>query len=135
MANKCMVHLGPLCSVLSYLADVYPIEVVGYLLGGERPGETLVGAVYFAENLDRSPCSFTANPLDTIAAHRAAWNLGIDVVGVFHTHPRSGSSPSQSDLEGMRRWPLTWVINGRGGTLSAWRLMGGHLESCYIECS
>ncbi|MEB3851325.1 MAG: M67 family metallopeptidase [Desulfurococcales archaeon] len=130
----CTLQLGPLCGVLRLLAAKGGVERVGHLIGLKEPWGYRVAAYYAVENLEGSPHGFTADPLDVIAAHKAAWALGLDVVGVYHTHPCGEPRPSQRDLRGMRMWPLAWVIGGRGGALAAYRLAGGVVEVCRLSC-
>ncbi|MFP3312699.1 MAG: Mov34/MPN/PAD-1 family protein [Acidilobus sp.] len=85
-----------------------------------------------AENLLRSPVEFLANPLDIVTAYKAAENLHIDVVALYHTHPDGDAAPSQMDLEGMRLWPLPWIIASRSG-VRAWVLSSGLSEEVTLE--
>lgn len=104
------------------------IEETGICLGiGNR-----VLALEPAENLLRSPTEFLANPLDIVAGYSVAENLRVDVVALYHTHPGGLPVPSNKDLEGMRFWPLPWIIASRG-SLRAWVLAGSLPEELAVE--
>jgi proteasome lid subunit RPN8/RPN11 len=131
----CSILLGALCRHLRLLARLPGPERVGYLLGTARAGSIAVHAFFSVRNVEASPAGFTADPLDVVAAHKAAWAIGLDVVGVFHTHPHGRPEPSKRDIEGMRLWPIPWVIAGGSGGVRAFKLLGGVLVECLVECS
>lgn len=111
-------------------------ERVGLLMGyaGAR-GVYKVVAYYAVRNLSLEPRSFESDPLDVVAAHKAAWGLGVDVVGVFHTHPAGPPRPSSRDVDNMRLWPIIWVIASPLG-IGAYRPRRGRLEpeECSVKC-
>jgi proteasome lid subunit RPN8/RPN11 len=52
---------------------------------------------------------YLLDPDDFLAAESQARKSGLDVVGVWHSHPDHPASPSQTDLE--RAWPgYSYVI-------------------------
>lgn len=51
-----------------------------------------------ARNIADSPRSrFVIDPRDHIAARRTARGRGLDVVGFYHSHPRTAATPSETD--------------------------------------
>jgi len=114
-----MIDLGPLACHLLALAR-RPGEQSGLLLGSRRGGVVLAAAFYPTRNLAGAPDRFLADPWDIVVAHEAADNMGLEVVAVFHTHPCGAAAPSALDVEGMKRWPLIWVIASPAG-IRAWR--------------
>ncbi len=103
-------------------------EKVGVCIG---TGST-ISALVPAENVLSSPVEFLADPLDIIAAHELAENLRVSVVALYHTHPMGGPVPSVKDQEGMKFWPLPWIIASRGD-VKAWVLEGGQVKEVTIE--
>ncbi|MCE4604897.1 MAG: M67 family metallopeptidase [Aeropyrum sp.] len=112
------VSLGPLNKVMRILA-LGSSEAAGILLGAKRGGLTEVYAVYITDNIKNSPVEFESDPWQVVQAHRASENLGVEVVGIFHTHTSCPAEPSRKDLEGMARWPYLWVISCPG-EVRAW---------------
>ena len=51
-----------------------------------------------AKNLSDDPSRFLIDPKDHIQARRDARAAGLDVVGFYHSHPRSEAVPSPRDL-------------------------------------
>ncbi len=82
----------------------YPDEGCGVLVGrlsGEVAG--VVGATS-ARNMvsDRSRDRYDLDPADLLRADRDARSRGLDVVGIWHSHPDSPARPSAFDTE--RAW-------------------------------
>ena len=121
--------MGPgLLATLALLAERGDYERAGVALGaGER-----VIALFLAGNLLRSPTEFLADPLDIVAAYDLAENLGLEVVAMFHTHPAGDPVPSLRDVEGMRLWPMPWIVASPRG-VRAWALSGGSVVEVPIE--
>ena len=127
------IILGPLAHHLARLAR-RRIEQTGFLLGAAAEGDVVVYAYVPVKNTAESPVRFIGDPWDTIVAHNIAENMGLEVVAVFHTHPCCEARPSRLDLEGMKRWPMPWVIAGIDG-IRAWIYKGGRLAETVIDAT
>jgi len=116
-------------------ADAYPEEGCGFLLGTVTDdGTNRVTALHRAtnrhsENRERR-YELTAD--DYREADDAAQAQGIDVVGIYHSHPDHPAHPSETDLEEATFPGYTYVIVAvRGGTpeaLTAWTLASDRSE-------
>ena len=62
-----------------------------------RPGEVVAAAP--AANLASNPNRFLIDPQDHINALRSARSSGLDIVGFYHSHPRTAPAPSPTDLD------------------------------------
>lgn len=83
------------------------LESCALLLGAEGA----VRDILFADNVDPRPeQSFSIAPDRLLGAYRAAEERGLEVVGIFHSHPTSGAAPSDTDMRFMRTNPVVWVI-------------------------
>ncbi len=71
-----------------------PDECCGVLIGAaDRVDEARPAA-----NIDRSPRTrFTIDPRDHFDAIRTARARGVEVIGFYHSHPRSAPVPSATD--------------------------------------
>ncbi len=135
--NMCRVFLGPLCFVMRYLALSKQWEVVGYIIGSRaEQGKNFYGeALIMARNISKSlEVEFMADPRDILVAHDVAENLNKEVIGVFHTHPFCASVPSRRDVEGMKLWPLVWVIASPIGLDAYLPLKDGKVKKCKLFC-
>lgn len=73
-----------------------PFEMVG-LLGGT---EDALLALAPAQNHSPTPrVAFYVEPDVEIGLHKALFEAGHSVVGVYHSHPRQEAKPSESDLK------------------------------------
>ena len=125
----CKLDLGIMCQVLRSMVSAGS-ESVGYLLGLKENASALI----MARNVRGSSLEFEADPRDTYIAHIVADNLGLDVIALFHTHPGGLPRPSLVDLDGMKLWPLPWIIASPEG-IGAYILKDGELMECRISCS
>ena len=72
-----------------------PDECCGLLLG--RSGE-IVEAVRARNRADAAASRFLIDPGDHFAAIRTARARSLDIVGFYHSHPRSAPEPSVRDV-------------------------------------
>lgn len=85
---------------------------------------SLVHEVYLADNADERPeRRFTIPPDQLMEAYGTAERSGLEVVGIFHSHPSSEAFPSDTDVQFMRTNPVVWVIrSGVSGRTKAYVL-------------
>ena len=109
--------------------DAYPEEGCGFLLGTVTDdGENRVTAIRRAVNRQSEwrtrRYELTAD--DYREADGAAREQGLDVVGVYHSHPDHPARPSETDLEEATFPGYTYVIvsvhDGTPKDLTAWTL-------------
>ena len=80
--------------VQSHALAEHPRECCGMLLG--TPGHIVDCAR--AANLEEGTTRFRIDPRDHIRAIRDARSRELDVVGFYHSHPRSRAYPSDTDV-------------------------------------
>src|SRR5438105_1085350 len=81
-------------SIVAHAREVAPAECCGLLLGGEAG----VAEAVRTRNIADEPVSrFVIDPKDHIDGRRDARRRGLDVVGFYHSHPRSPARPSETD--------------------------------------
>lgn len=59
--------------------------------------------------MDKSRISFRMDPQEQYAAFVEAWDQGLELVAVFHSHP-APPVPSQIDLDCMKNVTAVWLI-------------------------
>ena len=69
-----------------------------------------VSDLFLTENIEESSVNFTISNEQLIEAYQMAENKGLDVIGIFHSHPDSDAFPSNTDKKFMQGNPVTWVI-------------------------
>ncbi len=111
----------------AHLLRAYPDEGCGVLLGAEREGRRQVARIVALENQHTASRHnrYTISPVQFLAAEREGRDLGLDVLGFFHSHPDHPAEPSAFDLE--HAWPyysylIVSVREGRIDTMRSFRL-------------
>jgi proteasome lid subunit RPN8/RPN11 len=89
--------------------DKYPAEACALLLGVYRGEKAVVKEVRIAKNVNNSSTSFTLDPSFVYQVLLEGEREGLEIVGIFHAHP-APPYPSSSDREGMKLWPVIWLI-------------------------
>ena len=110
----------------------YPQEGCGLLLGTLIDGENRVHMIHPVPNSweveSEKVIRFRIDDRDMLDAEFAASDRGLDVIGVFHSHPEHPPIASSRDLS-WATWPgysylITEVRSGKPGTSRSWQLRG-----------
>lgn len=108
--------------------DTYPEECCGFLLGTVEDDGNHVVALRRVENRqeDQREQRYQIGSRDFLDADREARRLGLDIVGIYHSHPDHPASPSATDLAEATFPGYTYVIVSVLGAvpdaLTAWTL-------------
>lgn len=106
-----------------------PLERCGLLLG--RPDT--VTRLHPARNADASPTRYTIDPRDHFDALRAARAEGLAVIGVWHSHPAGGATPSPTDTaEAVSDFLYLIVGLSPAPEVRAWQLVDGNFEPRHL---
>lgn len=87
-----------------------PNEACALLFGKKENDKLLVREVFLAKNIEESPVNFTISNEQLILGYKEAEENGLDVIGIFHSHPNSEPYPSVTDKKFMEINPVAWVI-------------------------
>lgn len=122
-------HVAWTPEVAAVVADeavrAYPAEGCG-LLFGTGPSEVVrAEPITNAESDERRAVAYLLAPGDYRRAEQRAREAGLEIVGVFHSHPDQAAVPSASDIA--EAWPgwlyvIVSVEQGRAGLARGWRL-------------
>lgn len=99
-------HIGKLRKLA---VDSLPLESCALLAGSIRDSDFLVSEVIVAKNADGSSVTFSIEPSELFDAYKKAERLGLDIVGIFHSHP-APATPSGNDAKFMELNPVPWLI-------------------------
>lgn len=108
----------------------YPREACGVLVGRVAGGTAHVERATRARNRAAGPTSdrFEVDPGHLVLAEDEARAEGLDVVGVWHSHPDRPATPSQADRDAAwGGWSYVIASVGPAGVreLRSWRLCEG----------
>ena len=81
-------------AILAHARRDAPNECCGLLLGR---GETIVDAVAVRNAADQPSRRYLIDPTDHFTVIREARAKSLDVIGAYHSHPRSRALPSETD--------------------------------------
>lgn len=76
-----------------------PLEICGLLAGRKDGDATTVVEVYPVESDDKAEKTYSMNARDYMRADRAARQAGLELVGIYHTHPATQPYPSPTDVK------------------------------------
>jgi proteasome lid subunit RPN8/RPN11 len=104
-------------------ASTFPHECCGALLGRESVAQEAFALPNTTAEGPRR--RFLVRPDDYRVAEKKARELGLDLLGFYHSHPDHPAVPSQYDLD--HAWPsfsyvIISVMAGEPGDLRSWRL-------------
>jgi proteasome lid subunit RPN8/RPN11 len=106
----------------------YPEEGAGLLLGTVSDGEKTVSAIHILENAREDTARhnrYLLTAQDYLRAEQEAARRGLDVLGVFHSHPDHPDRPSEFDREWAMPWfsyIITRIEAGKAASSRSWRL-------------
>ncbi|MCZ6779603.1 MAG: M67 family metallopeptidase [Acidobacteriota bacterium] len=134
------LHLGTEAgsSIRSHAERDYPRECCGLMVGRRQEGAWKVEYVRPARNLntDRPNDRYLLDPADFVHADREARGRGLDIVGIYHSHPDHPARPSDTDLE--NAWAalaylIVGVKDGRVHEWRAWEYDGEHFDERSVD--
>lgn len=73
----------------------FPNEACGILAGKEGKVER----IYEMTNVDKSPATYFMDPKEQLKVMKETRNLGLEMVGIYHSHVASDAYPSAHDVE------------------------------------
>jgi len=110
--------------VLDHCQAEYPLEACGILLGTSAPPQTMVTEIIKARNIKRSSVRYEIEPSTLQRTYFTAEMKGLEVVGVYHSHPDLPSKPSEYDAQHALPEQIYLIISLRVKTreeVTAWR--------------
>ena len=91
----------------------FPLECCGLLIGKAAMKTFDVSEVVPAENVYESEVSFEADAELVYRAITAAETKGLELIGIYHSHPNMRAYISAIDAEMMELWPnVAWLVLG-----------------------
>lgn len=124
------LHLADNCrlAICAHAERSFPEECCGTMLGRDRDdGTREVTAVLPVENVkgENRERRYLIDPKALLLAEREARTRGLDVVGIYHSHPNHPSQASEFDRDhAMPYWSYVIVscTDGKSQQMQSWRL-------------
>jgi proteasome lid subunit RPN8/RPN11 len=80
--------------MIEYAIELLPEEACGLIFGKNDE----VFKIFYIENEYHSPVQFRMNPQQQLEALIWGEENNMDIMGIFHSHPKGPSHPSDTDL-------------------------------------
>lgn len=103
--------------MVAHARSTYPRECCGAMLGGISGDAKNVSVAIPMENAfaGEQAARYELRPEDLLAADREARRQGLDLIGIFHSHPDCDAYFSTTDLKNSCPWYSFVVLSIRSG--------------------
>lgn len=111
------IESEPWQSMKQHAASSYPNECCGAMLGRVDGATKSVSRAVPLDNVSKGPqrTRYELRPEDLLGADREARDRGLDLVGVYHSHPDCDAYFSDTDLKNSCPWYSFVVLSIRDG--------------------
>jgi proteasome lid subunit RPN8/RPN11 len=82
-------------TIIRHSQTKYPYEACGILAGKDG----VASRIYPMTNTDRSSNTFFMNPGEQLRVFKQMRKVGIEMLGIYHSHPASSAYPSKKDCD------------------------------------
>ncbi|MEW6775792.1 MAG: M67 family metallopeptidase [Bdellovibrionota bacterium] len=113
-------------AIRAHAEKSYPNEGVGLLIGKLAGDDHEVVRAVPIRNVDPKPDFFRWDDAEYLKIDKEARKDGLDIVGLFHSHPDHPAIPSKTDFLFAEPWGDTfaWIIvsvkQGKSDTFRSW---------------
>jgi proteasome lid subunit RPN8/RPN11 len=87
-----------------------PNEACAILYGNKIEEENTVKEIWLTKNSNPSPIEFTLSAEQTWEMDQKRKELNLEIIGIFHSHPKGDAFPSSTDKKFMQHNPYVWII-------------------------
>ena len=107
----------PFAVMRAHAEAAYPDECVGAMLGMTGPDGKTVGLAMPLENSAEGSqqAFYQLSNESLLAADMAARQMGMDMLGIYHSHPDADAYFSETDLKHSCPWYSFVVLSVKGG--------------------
>ena len=87
-----------------------PNESCAILYGNKIEEENTVKEIWLTKSSNPSPIEFTLSAEQTWEMDQKRKELNLEIIGIFHSHPKGEAFPSSTDKKFMQNNPYVWII-------------------------
>lgn len=111
------IETEPWNAMVSHARRTYPNECCGAMLGSLDGESKLVREAIALRNAfaGAQTARYELRPEDLLAADKAARERGMDLIGIYHSHPDCDAYFSKTDLQNSCPWYSFVVLSIRNG--------------------
>ena len=96
--------------LLNHTCKEEPNEACAILYGNKIEEENTVKEIWLTKNDTPSPIEFTLSAEQTWEMDQKRKELNLEIIGIFHSHPKGEAYPSNTDKKFMENNPYVWII-------------------------
>lgn len=128
MSFRIRVHAAAQAEMNAHAERAFPEECCGTMLGHDRDdGVREITSVIAIENTkdENRKRRYLIEPTALLAAEKTARAEGLDVLGIYHSHPNHPSQASEFDRDhAMPFWSYLIIscMEGKTASVQSWRL-------------
>ncbi len=108
--------------MIAYVDERAPLEACGLLAGKKDRAEKMIGVT----NQAQSPLRFVMDPYEQLRAFDWIESNGLDLLGIFHSHPAGLETVSPTDIA-EAAYAVVHVVLSRSG--DQWQARGFWIEN------
>ena len=111
------IETEPWAAMVAHARRAYPDECCGAMLGSTDDGAKIVRVALELRNAfeGAQAARYELRPEDLLAADRAARERGMDLIGIYHSHPDCDAYFSKTDLQNSCPWYSFVVLSIQKG--------------------
>ncbi len=111
------IETAPWAQMVAHARSTYPNECCGAMLGRNDSDEKTVTEAMALENAFAGAQAerYELRPQDLAAADKAARERGMDLIGIYHSHPDCDAYFSKTDLQNSCPWYSFVVLSIQKG--------------------
>ena len=96
--------------LLDHTCKEEPNEACAILYGNKIKEKNTVKEIWLTKNSNPSPIEFTLSAEQTWEMDQKRKELNLEIIGIFHSHPKGDAFPSSTDKKFMQSNPVVWII-------------------------
>ena len=110
LTKSILISNSDVKALIEHAKSEDPKESCALLIGSETDEGWNVKEIFLTENMDDSKVNFTISPEQELEVDIIAKKKDMEIVCIFHSHPNSDASPSNTDRKFMNVNPFPWII-------------------------
>ena len=120
--NSLILTKEQLEELIVHVRSLAPLEACGFLAGKD----SVVEKVFTVENDARSETRYMMNPVKQLHAFEWIESNGLELLGIFHSHPKGPETVSPTDIA-EAHYQVVYVVLAQVENI--WRVRGFWIES------
>ena len=122
MISRLLIYQDQYNEMLQHVAEHIPLEACGLLAGKNGQVEKVIPV----RNQAQSSVRFVMDPYEQLQAFEWIDSQGLDLVGIFHSHPAGPETVSATDIAEAAYDVVQVILSAAAGT---WKMRGFWIQA------